>query len=611
MNEPVPSSPFLINGALEHPLFGRLESLLERISGLHQLQTAYDTLPNGLAPDQFLAAVLGWLSIEANAAVDELTHIPTQGGTIIVANHPHGALDGLVLLSLLLQRRRDVRVLANGLLSRVPELAALFIGVDPFGGPEAGQRNRRPLREAIRWVQEGGVLVVFPAGEVSHWHPTRRCVTDPQWHGAVARIVARTGANVVPAYIPGRNSNVFQVAGLVHPRLRTALLPRELLNKSGLQLTLRFGAAIDADQLTGLEPTQLLELLRLSCYSLRDKASPAPKHAAPRVQPVAAAQDPTVLAAEIDALSRGTLLAENGDLQAYCIEAHDAPHILQEIGRLRELTFRATGEGTGQASDIDLYDNYYQHLFIWNAGTQEVVGAYRLGRVDEILRRYGSRGLYTRSLFRFGRGLLHQLNPALELGRSFIRPEYQRSYSPLLLLWKGIGAWVAANPRYRILFGPVSISADYNTASRQLLVDFLHANNFLPELARHVRPKRPFRGLERHGCQTLTLVQQPAQVSRLLEQLEGDGKGMPVLLRQYLKMGGKLLGFNIDAAFANVLDGLIMVDLAQTDPSVLARYMGREQSAAFLAWHQDQTRNSVQGQTHDHDEPLAAAGGER
>ena len=183
------------------------------------------------------------------------------------------------------------------------------------------------------------------------------------------------------------------------------------------------------------------------------------------------------------------------------------------------------------------------------------------------------------------------------MGRSFIRPEYQRSYQPLLLLWKGIGAYVAANPRYSVLFGPVSISANYTTASRQLLVDFLRANNYMPELARHVHPRRPFKGLARRGCQTLTLIQQPEQVARLLEQLEGDSKGMPVLLRQYLKMGGKLLGFNIDAAFANVLDGLIMVDLTQTDPAVLARYMGREACEEFLARQTDVTNHDTRADT--------------
>ncbi|WP_181919479.1 GNAT family N-acetyltransferase [Alkalilimnicola ehrlichii] len=249
------------------------------------------------------------------------------------------------------------------------------------------------------------------------------------------------------------------------------------------------------------------------------------------------------------------------------------------------MTFRATGEGTGRARDIDLFDSYYQHLFIWHNVRKEIVGAYRLGEADKIVARYGKKGLYTRSLFRFGRPLLAQLNPALELGRSFIRPEYQRSFTPLMLLWKGIGAYVADNPQYRVLFGPVSISADYQTVSRQLLVDFLTANSYLPELARFVRPRRPFRQTMRHRNIALTIPTDAEQISQLLEQLEHDGKGMPVLLRQYLKLGGRVLGFSVDRAFANVLDGLIMVDLTETDPKVLARYMGRTKAAQFLAHH--------------------------
>lgn len=588
MPESVQTRPFLLNGALGHTFPGRLEFVLERASGLHRLQTAYDTLPRGMSPDDFLAAALQRLGVQPAAALDELDCIPAEGGAVLVANHPHGAIDGLVLAALLRQVRPDVRFLANSLLSRVAELSSLFIGVDPFGGEGAEMRNRGPLRDAIRWVRNGGLLVVFPAGEVSHLQLNRAAVTDPDWHSAVARIISRTGVPVIPAFIPGRNSPAFQLAGLVHPRLRTALLPRELLNKTGRRIAVRFGAAIQAKRLEGLDSNQLLELLRLRCYSLGEDRPRPDTPDISTLQPIASPQDPARLDREIRALPSTCLMATGGDLQVYCAHAEHIPHTLQEIGRLRELTFRATGEGTGRSTDIDLYDNYYQHLFVWNGVKQELVGAYRLGHVSHILARYGSKGLYTRSLFRFGRGLLSELDAALELGRSFVRPEYQRSYQPLLLLWKGIGAYVAANPHYKVLFGPVSISADYSTASRQLLVDFLRANNYLPELARHVRPRRPFKGLVRRGCQALTMVQQPEHVSRILEQLEGDGRGMPVLLRQYLKMGGKLLGFNIDAAFANVLDGLIMVDLTQTEPTVLARYMGRQACDSFLAYHRQE-----------------------
>ncbi|MBP6017850.1 MAG: lysophospholipid acyltransferase family protein [Burkholderiaceae bacterium] len=585
MSESVQTCPFLFNGALAHTLFGRLEPLLERASGLRQLQTAYDALPRGLSVDEFLAASLDWLGVETAVAPCELAHIPAQGGAVLVANHPHGVIDGLALATLLRQVRPDVRFLANSLLVRVPEVASMFISVDPFGGAGAEQRNRGPLRQAIRWVEQGGLLVVFPAGEVSHLQLRRGAVTDPDWHSAVARIITRTGAPVIPAFIPGHNGLGFQLAGLLHPRLRTALLARELLNKSGRRLNIHFGAPIQPVRLDGLGANQLLSFLRLRCYGLGEDQRARDGSKVLRTQAVAMSQDASLLDDEVSALDSRACLVESGDLQVYCARSELIPHVLQEIGRLREVTFRATGEGTGQAVDIDLYDNYYQHLFVWNRVKRELVGAYRLGHVDHILQRYGSKGLYTQSLFRFNRGLLSQLGPALELGRSFIRPEYQRSYQPLLLLWKGIGAYVAANPRYKVLFGPVSISADYSTASRQLLVDFLRANNLATELARRVRPRRPFKGLTRRGCQALTVIQQAEQISRLLEQMEGDGKGMPVLLRQYLKLGGKVLGFNVDAAFSNVLDGLIMVDLTQTDPAVLARYMGRDASAKFLAQH--------------------------
>lgn len=589
MTELVRPLPFLLNGALQpSPLGRKLERLLERAAGLQRLQEGYDSLPRGLDTDTFLTEALKWLQVEPMAADQELAHVPRSGGAVLVANHPFGAIEGLVMALLLRRLRPDVRFLANGLLGRVPEVAPLFISVDPFGGAEAERRNRAPMRQAIRWVQNGGLLVVFPAGEVSHLQVRQGAVVDPAWHSAVARIVARTGAPVVPAFVPGRNSLAFQVAGLVHPRLRTALLARELLNKAGYRLTIRFGTPIQPDRLDGLSPDELVALLRLRCYGLSEQ--PARSAVADDGEPITAAQDRTALAAEVAKLDPAAKLVESGTFQVYCATADAIPLLLQEIGRLREITFRATGEGTGRATDIDLYDSYYQHLFIWNSDRNELVGAYRLGQADRIVAHYGCRGLYTQSLFHFGRRLIDQLNPALELGRSFVRPEYQRSYQPLLLLWKGIGAYIAANPRYKVLFGPVSISADYGTASRQLLVDFLRANNFVPELARQVRPRRPFKGLPRGRRMELTVPRDPEQVSRLLEQMEADGKGMPVLLRQYLKLGGKILGFNVDAAFANALDGLIMVDLTQTDPAVLSRYMGRDGSARFLAFHTGDSR---------------------
>jgi len=289
-----------------------------------------------------------------------------------------------------------------------------------------------------------------------------------------------------------------------------------------------------------------------------------------------------LLMAEVEALPDDQRLVGSGHFTVLYARAAQIPWCLQEIGRLRELTFRAAGEGSGKASDIDLFDYWYLHLFLWDAQAQSI-GAYRMGLADEILASRGKQGLYTQSLFKYGARVLRTMNPSIELGRSFVRAEYQRGFAPLMLLWRGIGRFIARSPRYAILFGPVSISNSYDPDSRQLIVEYLEANNLEAELARHVKPRRPFRKPAGWDGAEFTVLKNIEEVSRVVERIEHDSKGVPILLRQYLKLGGKLLGFSADEQFSNSLDGLIMVDLRASDPRVLARYMGEEGAAVFLA----------------------------
>ncbi len=311
------------------------------------------------------------------------------------------------------------------------------------------------------------------------------------------------------------------------------------------------------------------------------------------LEPVINPVDPWVLYAEIEALDTRACLVTSGEYRVYCTHADKIPNVLNELGRLREITFREVGEGTGKAIDLDLFDAYYEHLFIWRGDTQELVGAYRLGRADELHDRFGRKGLYTYSLFKYKKRLLQQINPAIELGRSFVRKEYQRDFQPLSLLWKGIGGYIARNPKYKVLFGPVSISGDYDELSRHILVSFLRANHFMQEFARLVKPRQPVARLSRWVAKSSVTAHSLDDVSRVIAQIEHDNKGMPVLLRQYLKLGGMLLGFNIDKQFNNALDGLIMVDLARADSRVLKRYMGAEAAQAFLEYHNSSSRASV------------------
>lgn len=262
--------------------------------------------------------------------------------------------------------------------------------------------------------------------------------------------------------------------------------------------------------------------------------------------------------------------------------------MLRELGRLREITFRGSEEGTGTPCDLDRFDREYLHLFIWNREKREIAGAYRLGQADVLLNRHGLKGLYTRTLFKYQRRLLNQINPALEMGRSFVRPEYQRSFTSLLLLWRGIGEFVVRNPRYKALFGPVSINREYQSLSKQLMVSFIRLNNFEDALSQCVRPRKPFKMPYPRGYDltlTSSVIRDVDGISSLIAEIENDHKGIPVLLKQYIKLGGKILAFNRDPDFSDVLDGLIYVDLSKTKPRLLARYMGKEGTQSFLAYH--------------------------
>jgi putative hemolysin len=515
------------------------------------------------------------LRIDVNVAPADLERIPRQGATIVVANHPFGLLEGLVLGTVLPRVRPDVKILANSMLKGFDRLQDLFIFVDVFGGS-----NLQALREAIDWLKNGGLLVIFPAGEVAHLDVAARRVTDPEWNTSVARLARRSSATVVPAYFAGSNSAFFQAAGLVHPRLRTALLVRELLNKRGSMIDLRVGQPIEPQRVhVTRDDRQLTAYLRHRTYLLEHRGR-SPKRREYDGAPVIPAQSRQSMALETAALDP---LVEANEYRVYLAEAVQIPSILQEIGRLREITFRDVGEGTGESSDLDEFDQHYQHLFVWNRERQEVVGSYRLAATDLTLSARGIAGLYTSTLFAYKRRFLEALGPAAELGRSFVRPEYQKNYAALLLLWKGIGAWVAKNPRCKVLFGPVSISNDYKPVSRQLMATFFQQLRRSHGLADLVKARSPFRtrAVEGSGMVAWDIE----DLSALISDIESDRKGLPVLLRQYLKLGGELLCFNLDARFSNSLDGLIVVDLTRTDARVLERYLGREGARTFHQYH--------------------------
>jgi putative hemolysin len=434
--------------------------------------------------------------------------------------------------------------------------------------------------------------MVFPGGEVSSRNRHDWRVSDPKWDEGVARFAEKTGAPVVPMHIGGYNSALFQLSGLVHPRLRTALLVREMMNKRGTTIDVRCGREIAPATLRSLDDrAQVTLYLRTKTYLLKEKTPQSIalgriRNKARPLEMIAPGGDEAIFAAEIEALPADQRLLTSGSYEVHYATSSQIPQVLQEIGRLRELTFRNVGEGTGKSSDVDLYDSYYHHMFLWNAAERQIIGGYRLGRTDRILDTYGPKGLYVHSLFKLSPELTRELRCALELGRSFIRTEYQRSYSSLLLLWKGIARYLTKHPQYRILFGPVSISNDYHPVSQAILVQFLRQTNSEIRRASHVKPRRPFRAKTEHAETLVDLDSVDLNIiSDLLSTVESDDKGVPVLLRQYLKFGGHILGFNIDPSFNNAIDCLLWADLMHTDLPLLRKYMGTEAADAFCAYH--------------------------
>lgn len=604
-------SPFM--RPLPNRLFGLVKPSLEKMLALRYLNRKYAEIVDGQdharesrPQEDFLERALRVLHVGIVLDERELERIPPKGPVVVVANHPFGALEGLIMAAVLRRRRPDVKIMANHLLRRVHELQDLFLFVDPFeGGASTIQRNASALRKILGWLRSEGVLGVFPAGEVSHLQVRRRTMGDPPWSESMARIIRKTGATAVPMFFQGTNGPMFHLAGLIHPRLRTMLLPHALVRKAGSEVRVRIGRPLGPKHLANCSTdAEMIAYLRHRTYLLNCGGKQRPKQIHPSLpngpDGITALLPPVQnsLQREQQTLSAEQLLLETEDFCVHLAQALDIPNLLHEIGRLREVTFRDAGEGTGKEVDLDIFDAHYLHLFLWDKQAKRIAGAYRLGRTDEILKKHGPKGLYTNTLFAFQSRFWNEIDPALEMGRSFVRPEYQKSYAPLLLLWKGIARFILRNPEYRTLFGPVSIDKEYHRFSRQLIVGFLRANGHMHELADHVRPRRPFRQrrIFRLDDSLLTMMSKTIDdISEIITDIDRHKSGVPVLLRQYLKLGGKMLGFNVDREFSNVLDGLVLVDLLQTDRRTLERYLGKEGAEVFLSYHRDGKGESVNG----------------
>lgn len=527
-------------------------------------------------PDEFLRKVFNELNVTIDVSERGLSRIPEHGPFIVVANHPFGAIDGLALLQTIRKRRPDFKVMANFLLQYVEPLKDSFISVNPFEELRSSHSNMTGIKDCMSHVRTGGGLGMFPAGEVSTYDASEHAVLDRSWNTGAIKLISKANVPIVPVHFQGSNSLTFHALGMIHPRLRTLALPSELLKKSGSTISLSIGQPIAPSELSALpDPDQRTRYLRARSYALgyryiKPKPEVYPFDIPSPGKEVAPATDHGALVDEI-AKNATKVISSSGNFDVYDVGMSEAPNIIRELGRLREITFRSVHEGTGQTLDIDEFDRYYRHLVLWDRSASCIVGAYRIGHGPTIMRERGVRGLYLSTLFTINGPAYEMLHSCAELGRSFIVSAYQRHKLALFCLWKGIEAYLTRHPEIKHLVGPVSISSSYRDSSKKLMMAF-----FLEQARNHplqgsIEPINPF-------TKSLSL---PA-VSDLLRGMEGNikildrivaenepsGCGIPVLLKKYTAQNGSILAFNTDPSFNNCLDGFLVVHVADIPQSM-------------------------------------------
>jgi putative hemolysin len=449
---------------------------------------------------------------------------------------------------------------------------------NPFEKRIPGKPNMTPIKELLMHLESGKPFGIFPAGEVSGFNFSGSRITDKQWLYPAIKMIKKAGVPVIPVYFQGKNSKFFHLLGRLHSRLQTVKLPTELFHKKKKLIRVRIGSPITVkDQDEFSDVARYGRYLRAKTYALGTTLEVRKffKLGGRRLkaeEPIIESVDTRKLEQEIERITHNYLLFRSKEYLVFCAPSFEIPEIMNEIGRLREKTFREIGEGTNQQMDIDEYDLYYHQLFIWDENGQKIVGAYRVGKGNEIMDQYGIKGFYVQSLFRMHRRLYPILRKSLELGRSFIVSEYQRKPMSLFLLWKGILYFLLKNPEYRYLLGPVSISNRFSNFSKALMIKFIRDHYYNYDIARFIRSRKNFR-VQIHNFDTDIIIGDSNDINKLdklIKDIETTHYNMPVLLKKYLKVNGKIIGFNIDPKFNNALDGLMILDLFDVPPDNIA-----------------------------------------
>ncbi|NCG04648.1 MAG: GNAT family N-acetyltransferase [Bacteroidetes bacterium] len=549
---------------------------------LNQINKIYDKSLVSGDESQFLEALLYHFNIKYHLNLDELKRIPKKGPVILVSNHPLGGVDGIILMHFLQQFRPDVKLMANFLLERATPLKKWIIPVNPFDEKQSSKSSLGGFRTVLKHLENEGLFAVFPAGEVAS-KLKKQVPIDPDWNQATMRLVQRADVPVVPIYFHARNSPLFYRLANIHGLLRTARLPAELLTQRNRTIDVRVGKAISVNDQKNHEPiTDYTAFLRRKLYMLSNsferkhllKRVPRPlRRRSQKVEPIAPPVPLSSLENEIAWLKQhNKSLLVSKDYELFLTPALEIPNILTEIGRQREIAFRAVGEGTNKSLDLDHFDQDYLHLFLWDHKAKSLVGAYRLGLGKALMNKRGISGFYLAELFKFDTEIYFMLNNTIELGRAFVAQQYQQRPMPLFLLWKGIIHATLRYPEYTYLMGSVSISNQFSKFTKSLMIEFMRSHYYDPFLAQYITPKKEFKVKLNDADKEFVFDETSADLNkfdRLIEEVEPGALRLPVLIKKYIKQNASVVSFNVDPLFNNAIDGLMYIKVKDIPASTV------------------------------------------
>ena len=534
----------------------------------------------------FLDSILDDFKIKFEIPEEDLKRLPKDGAYITVSNHPLGGIDGILLLKLMLEQRKDFKIIANFLLHRIEPMRPYIMPVNPFEDRKDVKSSIAGFKNAILHLREGHPLGIFPAGEVSTYRDGK-LVVDRPWEEAAMKLVKKAEVPVVPIYFHAKNSKLFYKLSKISDTLRTAKLPSELLTQKRRVIKVRIGRPISVtDQQEYSSLDEFSEFLRRKTYMLSNSFEDKPKildnisstlktTKSPKriVTPVATElmEEEVALLREADAR-----LLQSKNYEVFLAQAKNIPNILRELGRLREITFREVGEGTNEAIDLDNFDTYYHHMFLWDNDKKLIAGAYRMGLGSKIFERFGINGFYLQDLFRFEPELYKMMSASIEMGRAFIIKEYQQKPMPLFLLWKGIVHTTLRYPEHKYLIGGVSISNQFSNFSKSLMIEFMKSHYYDPYIAQYVHPKKEFKVKLKDADKDFVFDETKSDLNKFdkfIDEIEPGALRLPVLLKKYIKQNARLVAFNVDPLFNNAVDGLMYIRISDLPESTVRPVM--------------------------------------